>query len=229
MEGFSTCFKPSRHYQRLIVTGIGVTMAFNAAAMPIDFESQGASIPGTFGQNSSDTSSLVMLVNGITVTFSGGILLSRATDLPANETSVYGTTSYVGAMDNPLRITFSAPVDNLVFSLYNGQTANTQYEATENGISQQFALAPNIFKGSTQISFGGTSSEVDISDISGRGTWDFFIDNLQFDPVATPINVPDAGSTVWLLALGVAAMGLVRLSFGNFARRSERARESFAH
>jgi hypothetical protein len=229
MEGFSTWFKHSRRCKCLMVTGICVVINFRAVAVPVDFGSQGATAPGTFGVNSTD--SLVMVVDGMTVTLSGGALLSHVSDLPADQGTVYGATSYVGAMNNPLTITFSAPVDDLGFTLYNGQTANTVYAATENGVSQQFSLAPNIFRGSTQISLAGTASEVYISDVSGSGTWDFFIDNLQFNPAATPFNVPDGGSALWLLALGLVALRLLRfretLSPGNSARRFKHAGESF--
>jgi hypothetical protein len=209
MEGFSTWFKHSRRCKCLMVTGICVVINFRAVAVPVDFGSQGATAPGTFGVNSTD--SLVMVVDGMTVTLSGGALLSHVSDLPADQGTVYGAASYVGAMNNPLTITFSAPVDDLGFTLYNGQTANTVYAATENGVSQQFSLAPNIF--------------------SGSGTWDFFIDNLQFNPAATPFNVPDGGRALWLLALGLVALRLLRfretLSPGNSARRFKHAGESF--
>ena len=114
-----------------MVTGICVVINFRAVAVPVDFGSQGATAPGTFGVNSTD--SLVMVVDGMTVTLSGGALLSHVSDLPADQGTVYGAASYVGAMNNPLTITFSAPVDDLGFTLYNGQTANTVYAATENG------------------------------------------------------------------------------------------------
>jgi hypothetical protein len=215
MEGFSTLLKRREKLGCLVIIGICLALNFRAMASPIDFENQGATNPGVFGLNSPANSPLVMVVDGITVTFSGGALLSHVSDLPADETALYGTTSYIGAMSNPLRITFSAPVDDLVLSLYNGQTANTLYQATDNGIPQQLNLAPNLFGGDTQINFAGVGSEMDISDISGRGTWDFFIDNLQFDP-AVPATVPDGGSTLWLLAISVITLGPVRIHTGQF-------------
>jgi hypothetical protein len=214
MEGFPTWFKRCRQCLCLPVISVCLSLNFRVGAVPVDFESQGSSSPTAFTGNSSGSASVSMVVDGITVTFSGGALLSRVSDLPADESAVYGTASYIGAMSNPLKITFSAPVDDLVFSLYNGQTVSTIYQASDDGVVQQFALAPNLFKGATQISFVGTGSEVDISDVSGKGTWDFFIDNLQFDPAANPINVPDGGATFGLLTLSLGALGVARMNFG---------------
>jgi len=218
MEGFRTLLKSRQKLGYASFIGLGLAINLPAEASPIDFENQNTANSGAFVLNRPATTSLVMVVDGITVTFSGGSLLSHVSNLTADETTLYGTTSYRGAFENPLCITFSAPVNNLDLVLYNGQTANTLYQATYGGVSQQFNLAPNIFGGDSQISFSGTGSEVDISDISGRGNWDFFIDNLQFDPAAVPITVPDGASTFWLLTTGLIGLGIVRMKAGQFRR-----------
>jgi len=216
MEGFLKFLKSRAKLGYPGFVGLFLAMNLSAPALPIDFENQNTADSGAFVLNTPSTTPMVMVVDGITVTFSGGSLLSHVSNLTADETTLYGTTSYIGAFENPLRITFSAPVNNLELSLYNGQTANTLYQATDGGVSHQFNLAPNIFGGASQISFLGTGSEVDISDISGRGNWDFFVDNLQFDPTAVPITVPDGTSTFWLLTTGLIGLGIVRMRAAQF-------------
>jgi hypothetical protein len=175
-------------------------------ATAIDFDSQGLTGPSLFVQASPIPQTIPIVVDGITVTFIGGVILDQTANLPADQTAMYGSASFVPGMSNPVRITFSQPVHNFFMNLYNGQTTDTTYRVSDNnGDSQDFTLVPNLTSGNTLVAFAATGTEVDITDISGTGTWDFFIDNIHFNQ---PLPTPDGGATVGLLMAGLVALRL---------------------
>ena len=99
-------------------------MTFQSFGTVIDFDSQGLTGPSTFAAANPIPQTIPITVSGITVTFNFGVILTQATNFPANQTSVYGTASFVPGMSNPMVITFSQPVTNFFMNLYNGLTTD---------------------------------------------------------------------------------------------------------
>ena len=181
-------------------------MTAKSFALSIDFDSQGLTGPSPFSQASPIPQTIPIVVGGITVTFTSGVILEQTTGLPADRTALYGSASFVTGMSNPIRITFSQPIHNFFMNLYNGQAGNTTYRVSDNnGDSQNFTLVPNVTSGNTLVAFAATGTEVDITDISSTGHGDFLIDNIHFNQ---PLPVPDGGTTTWLLMAGLVALRL---------------------
>jgi hypothetical protein len=138
------------------------------------------------------------------VTFNFGVILDQTTNLPADQTALYGTASFVPGMSNPLVITFSQPVQNFFMNLYNGQVSDATYNVSDNnGNSQNFTLPPNLSGGQSLVGIAATGTIITIQDITDSGSWDFFIDNIGFNQ---PLPTPDGGTTVGLLLMGLTAI-----------------------
>jgi hypothetical protein len=190
-----------------------VGFALPALATGVDFE--GFPGPTVF---SSATPIPQTIVSG-GATFTGGVILNAATNLPADETGVYGTADFVGGMENPITVTDPDGFANFFFDLLNGETTPQSFVVADNaGHSQEFDLIPsNLDSGAALVGFASTGTVVTITDISSGtdGAFDFFIDNVHFDEALPPSlggnSVPDSSSTAELLALG--AFGLAALAY----------------
>ena len=93
-----------------LILGAFTAMTFQSFGTVIDFDSQGLTGPSFFAAASPIPQTIPITVDGITVTFNFGVILTKTANLPANETSLYGTASFVPGMSNPMLITFSQPV-----------------------------------------------------------------------------------------------------------------------
>jgi hypothetical protein len=194
-------------------------MTFQSFGTVIDFDSQGLTGPSLFADANPIPQTIPITVDGITVTFNFGVILTQTTNLPADQTSVYGTASFVPGMSNPLVITFSQPVTNFFMNLYNGQTTDATYNVSDNnGNSQNFTLPPNLSGGQSLVGIAATGSIMTIQDISGTGTWDFFIDNIGFNQA---IPTPDGGTTVGLLLMGLTAICVLAKVFAKKTLRTQ--------
>lgn len=196
---------------RFIKTGFILSaftaMTFQSFGTVIDFDSQGLTGPSTFAAASPIPQTIAITVSGITVTFNFGVILDQATNFPANQTAVYGTASFVSGMANPMIITFSQPVTNFFMNLYNGQVSDATYSVSDNnGNSQNFNLPPNTISGQSLVGIAATGTLITIEDITGSGSWDFLIDNVTFNEPLPPNLVPDGGTTVGLLLMGLTAI-----------------------
>ena len=161
----------------------------------INFDDQGLTGPSTFGA-AGPAQVHTITVDGVTATFTGGVILENTTNLPANQTALYGTANFGTGLSNPLTITFSQPITNFFLNVYNGLTTNIDYVVSDNaGNSSMFNLQPNLSSGQTLIGFAATGTEVTIFSAS-RGGFDFFIDNIRFDEPLPPElgGVPEPGS-----------------------------------
>jgi len=188
----------------VLVSAVG--LALPAFADVIDFESQPAG-PSFYDEASPIPQTIV--TDNTTIT--GGVILTNTAFLPADQTSVYGTTSFVSGMTNPIVLTNTDGFNNFFFDLLNGLTTPTSFEVADNeGHSRIFTgVASNTDDGEVLVGFASTGTQVTISDISG-GDWDFFIDNIHFDEALPPSlggsPAPDGASTAGLLAAGVAGL-----------------------
>jgi hypothetical protein len=194
----------------VLVGVIGIT--HNAKAEVINFDDQGLSGPSLFVNASPSPQHLDINVTGIgNVQFDGGVILTATAFLPANQTSLYGTTDLVaGGMLNPLTITFPSNITNFFLDVYNGLTTDIEYQVSDNmGNSALFTLVPNLNGGTTQIGFAAAGDHVFVQSIT-PGNWDFFIDNIHFNEPLPQVPVP---GTMLLLGSGLAALVAVRRKF----------------
>jgi hypothetical protein len=208
---------------RFIKTGLILSaftaMTFQSFGTVIDFDSQGLTGPSTFAAANPIPQTIPITVSGITVTFNFGVILTQATNFPANQTSVYGTASFVPGMSNPMIITFSQPVTNFFMNLYNGQVTDATYEVSDNnGNSQNFTLPPNLSSGQSLVGIPATGTMITIEDITGSGSWDFLIDNIGFNQ---PLPTPDGGTTVGLLLMGLTAICVFAKIFAKKTLRTQ--------
>jgi hypothetical protein len=193
-----------------LFVALSLVSTFPAAALTIDFEDLTG--PSLFAL-ASPSPQVVNYTNvggsGIDVTFTGGVILDTTANLPANDTSVYGTAYFGTNLTNPLTITFSQGISNFYMDLYNGLSTNIDYRVSDNdGHSADFTLVPNLSSGQTLVGFAATGTVITVASITApTDYWDFFIDNIHFNEALPPdLNpVPEPGT---MLMLGSGLVGL---------------------
>jgi hypothetical protein len=202
-----------------VVLASFVAMAAPASAITIDFDSQGLSGPSTFAAACAVTCPQAVTVGTAAgnVTFTGGVILTNTTFLPADQTSLYGTANFASGLLNPITITFQNPVTNFLVDVLNGESFDVDYTVSDNnGNSSTFTLAPNLSSGATTIGFAATGTIVNVASVTiPTSTFDFFMDNIQFDvpivcsPTGCTSSVPEP-TTLWLLGLSLAGLAVLR-------------------
>jgi hypothetical protein len=144
--------------------------------------------------------------SGVDVQINSGQILSQTFDLPANQTSVYGTQCF-GLCDtpnllNPITVSFSQPITNFFLDVYNGWTVPVLYRVSDNaGNSATFQLPEAALSGHKLIGFAasGTLVKIEALTFGQEGQYDFFIDNIHFDEPLPPLDpVPEPASIVLL-------------------------------
>lgn len=113
-------------------------------------------------------------------TISGGQILSNATFLPANRTTVYGTAFFCAGCLPTITIDFTDPVKDLKLVLLNGQTFTVTYTLKNNlGDLVTLSLVSNSQGGTGIVGLpsGGITSVTITGDTS---SWDFLIDNIEY-------------------------------------------------
>lgn len=166
-------------------------------AAVINFDDQGFSGPSQFDL-AGDAQTLNIDTDAGNVTFIGGVILTNATNLPANRSTTYGTANNIrGIRDNftrqnPLVIEFENPVENFFLDVFNGvPIPSLNYTVADDiGNSSTFSLESNARGGFQKIGFQATGQRITITpDTSAaaleprftRGAYDFLIDNVTFN------------------------------------------------
>ncbi len=136
------------------------SLLFTGAQKPafpstIDFENQcpgGVQTAGPCSSlfaNAGNAQSLNVLTAIGSVNFQGGVLLDSATNLPADETVIYGTAGNAAdigvfpgsGFTNPLTIAFPAPITNFYLDVLNGNTMNVDYHIADNNGNKKRRLS----------------------------------------------------------------------------------------
>ena len=185
---------------------LAASLGHPANATTINFDDQGITGPSTFG-GPEDTRT-ISTVDG-NVTFSGGTFLTNTANLPADQTTVYGTVSDP-QYSNPLTVTFQNPVTNFFLDVLNGNTHTVSYTVADNaGNSSTFSLPPNLSSGQTTIGFAATGTVITIL-AQTNGFFDFFIDNVNFNaPLPPSLSEVPLPASLPLFVSGLAGLGLL--------------------
>jgi hypothetical protein len=185
---------------------LAASLAVSASASVINFEDQPAG-PTNFAATSG-AHTLVYTVGALTVTFTGGVILTNETAQSTDNSNVYATCDICGgptSFTNPLTVTFSAPVQNFQIDILNALAGNYTM-ADNNGHSLNFNLATTGGSLATE-GFAASGTVVTIDYTSAPTAWDFAIDNVLFNQPLTS-SVPEPASiftlgTGLLLLIGV--------------------------
>ena len=189
----------------LFLTALSVT----CSATVLDFEA--FSGPSLFGPPP-QTLNIPTTIG--TVTISGGLILTQEANLPADQTSVYGSADFqdfVTGYSNPIRIVFPQPITNFFLDVYNGNTDAIDYTVADNaGHSATFNLPDNFSGGQSLIGFAATGTVVTITAGSSPNAirWDFSIDNVTFNEPLPSTLAPEP-SSIGFVGCGLVALGVV--------------------
>ncbi|MBV8969083.1 MAG: PEP-CTERM sorting domain-containing protein [Verrucomicrobia bacterium] len=178
-----------------------VATASRVGASVIDFSDQAAG-PSGFPSNAAPQT-LVYHIDGVTVTFTGGFILTgeNGSPTPIDQGNVYATGANTAdpslTLTNPLTITFSEAVQNLAVTVVNGLPGS--YSLSDNlGHSDSFSL-PTLSNSEATGTLVAPGTTVDVG-FSGPPldtvSFDFAIGQISFD-VPAPPAVPEP-STVML-------------------------------
>lgn len=178
----------------------------SAATFTLNFDDQGLTGPSLFPVPA-DSPLEIVLAPGVSVTFTGGGILTSTSGLATNSTSVYGGAQFTDlGYTNPLGIAFSVPVVDLAFELFNGGVSNSDFEVSSGAeTSNQTVVAP---LGILNFALDGPVSAATVELLDPPAAFSFFLDNFSFrtddgDDVPAP-------ATLLLLGVGLAGLGAWR-------------------
>ena len=162
----------------LVACFLAAGIASIASAAVIDFETLHG--PSTFGAPNQHIDIIFKPPDGV-VQFDGGVILTKTTDLPVDQTTVYGT--YSGFNTNPITVTFPSAVNNFFLDVLNGNTVDVTYRLMDNtGLSRYFTLPPNLSSGQAKIGFTASGNVVTITALTPPGGF--------FPPSSAPHPAP---------------------------------------
>jgi len=202
----------NRTLLRLAAVGLlGLLGAGAASADIITFDDQGLTGPSLFALTVQKDIT-VTSPGGLMVQFKGGTILTNTANLPADQTSVYGTAGFAGVnYKNPLTIVFAQPVTNFIADVFNGSTITATFMVSDNvGNSSTFTLPNNLAGGEHVVFFAAAGTQVTVTQLTNDPAvngWDFFIDNIQFN-VPLPNQLPEPATLTLAVIGGVVVCGL---------------------
>ena len=157
------------------VTVAPATPALAASeSVTVDFESLTG--PSVFGPADAP-----VVLGGMAI--SGGKILTATTNLPANQTTVYGTADFCSGCDRALLAEFAKPVDELAFDLLNGLIVDVEYSVITDYGTETHTLRPNWDSGMVRVAIPHKNVwYVRVTPRYETPEWDFFVDNFTFKP-----------------------------------------------
>lgn len=193
------------HLRRAIIGAflLSIGVCQSARATTIDFEDQSG--PSFFASAGPAQS----IVEG-PATFNGGVILTNTANLPANQTSVYGTANFSDpSLTNPLTVNFLSPITNFFLDVINGEPFAVNYTVADNlGHTATFLVASNTSSGAQTIGFAATGTLVTISAEAAGGNFDFFIDNVHYNESLPPgLNQTPIPAALPLFASALGGLG----------------------
>ena len=154
----------------------GATITFEDLSGPCCF----TSYPGPTYEGVTTSSATSM-----TVEFDGGQVLGGTSNLPGDQSVVYGTADYCSGCAQTIDIYFSQPVSTLSFFLINGNTVTVTYDTVDYvGATVTTTLVSNFGSGVGEVTVPDSGiTHVNISGGPAPGgccVVDFFVDNFTF-------------------------------------------------
>jgi hypothetical protein len=150
------------------------------------------------------------------VIVSGGVILTNETNLPADESSVYGT-AFIGSYSNTITLKFPSNINNFFLNIYNGETYADSFTVADNlGHSNTVTIQPNLQGGMSLVSFPAAGDTVTIS--TTDTAWDFSIDNVGFNQPTPGAAAPEPASIGMMGAAGLGLALLNRFRRARFAK-----------
>lgn len=176
-----------------------------ASADTITFEDQSG--PSKLADASPQTLNYSTSSGALSIT--GGTVLTKASFLAADQTSIYGTADFTSSLygytlSNTITLTFASPISGLSLDLIAGMpgiftVSDNQGNTTSVNLPANYSTAPAL------ISLAATGNVITIS--TSNPQWDFFVDNISFNQTTA---TPEPG-TMLLLGFGVLALSAAKL------------------
>lgn len=160
---------------------LGLAAPAHAATTTVDFES----LTGPSLFSAADAP----VVDGL-ATFTGGQILTATANLPANQTTVYGTAYVCVGCAPTLTIDFAVPVNDVSMQVMNGWVTTVSYTVeSDTGEQVTKELPANALSGADYFTLTDKGVvQVQVRETTPSTTWDFFIDNISFAPWPTQVS-----------------------------------------
>jgi hypothetical protein len=159
---------------------IAAATAAGAATTTIDFEN--LSGPSFFCEFDAGPADSPLTIGDVTLT--GGKILTATANLPANQTTVYGTASFCPTTNlaRSLTITFARPVTRVSFDLYSGTGISAEYTVSSNsGVTETKSVPPPFVGVPTRFTLVGRGiTTLTIIPPDFGAFWDYLIDNITY-------------------------------------------------
>ena len=199
-------------FMRKVLVGGFIAAGFVTAAHAdlITLDAQGLTGPSTSPPAVAADVNLATTIGNLNL--HGGAILTNTSALPADPTSVYYDSYFLGGSHtNTITLTFAQPVTNLFFYLFNGWILPDDFTVTDNA-GHSFAannVPSNFGNGVVPVLLGSVGTVVNIT--TTNPFYDFVIDNIQFNEGVTPPPPPFGGApepASWvMMLLGFAMVG----------------------